>query len=204
MLCKLEEIILCLYADNHPAFGDEEFCGVYYLFGIKILCHGRWGEENLFKAYRQSGYVKNYYKVLGLKYTATDAEVKQAYHRLCRQYHPDVNPRGEEKFKEINEVYHFLSDKQKRKTLDALLQENRVDYYAVLGLRTSANDIDIRFAYIQKKLEADLAELMAYTSRQKMAAFDRRVVVEEAFKTLGNPQKRKEYDTLRKSLDDIV
>jgi molecular chaperone DnaJ len=63
----------------------------------------------------------NYYDLLGLKKNASDKEIKQAYRRLARQYHPDVNPgdkSAEGKFKEINAAYEVLSDKTKRQKYD--------------------------------------------------------------------------------------
>jgi molecular chaperone DnaJ len=65
---------------------------------------------------------KDYYKILGVKKEATEQEVKQAYRRLARKHHPDVNPgdkAAEGKFKEINEAYEVLSDKEKRAKYDA-------------------------------------------------------------------------------------
>ncbi len=64
---------------------------------------------------------KDYYKVLGIKRDASESEVKQAYRKLARKHHPDVNPgdkTAESKFKEINEAYEVLSDKEKRKKYD--------------------------------------------------------------------------------------
>jgi curved DNA-binding protein len=64
---------------------------------------------------------KDYYKILGVNRGASEREVKQAYRKLARQYHPDVNPgdkSAEEKFKQINEAYEVLSDKDKRKKYD--------------------------------------------------------------------------------------
>ncbi len=64
---------------------------------------------------------KDYYNILGISRTATDKEIKQAYRRLARQYHPDVNPgnkAAEEKFKLINEAYEVISDAEKRKKYD--------------------------------------------------------------------------------------
>lgn len=64
---------------------------------------------------------KDYYKVLGLEQGASDQEIKQAYRRLARKYHPDVNPnnkQAEARFKEVNEAYQVLSDKQKREQYD--------------------------------------------------------------------------------------
>ncbi len=65
---------------------------------------------------------RDYYEVLGVEKTATDDELKRAYRKLAKKYHPDANPDDKEgaeaKFKEINEAYETLSDKQKRQMYD--------------------------------------------------------------------------------------
>ena len=67
---------------------------------------------------------KDYYKTLGVAKSAAAKEIKAAYRKLARQWHPDVNPtkkkEAEEKFKEISEAYEVLSDPEKRKTYDTL------------------------------------------------------------------------------------
>lgn len=65
---------------------------------------------------------KNYYETLGVQKTATDEELKTAFRKMARQYHPDLHPGDEvaaNKFKEINEAYETLSDPQKRAEYDA-------------------------------------------------------------------------------------
>jgi DnaJ-class molecular chaperone len=64
---------------------------------------------------------KDYYKILGLQKNASKEEIKRAFRKLARKYHPDVNPDEEksgEKFKEINEAYGLLSDDKKREMYD--------------------------------------------------------------------------------------
>jgi curved DNA-binding protein len=66
---------------------------------------------------------KDYYKVLGVDKSANEKEIKQAFRRLARKHHPDVNPNdpgAEERFKEINEAYEVLSDPEKRSKYDRL------------------------------------------------------------------------------------
>lgn len=63
---------------------------------------------------------RDYYKILGVGRSASDSEIKRAYHQLARQYHPDLNkdPGAEERFKEINEAYEVLGDRRKRAEYD--------------------------------------------------------------------------------------
>jgi curved DNA-binding protein len=66
---------------------------------------------------------KDYYKVLGVSRNASQKDIKQAYRKLARQYHPDIKPGDEvaqEKFKQINEAYEVLSDPEKRRKYDTL------------------------------------------------------------------------------------
>jgi curved DNA-binding protein len=67
---------------------------------------------------------KDYYKILGVPKTATEKDIKAAYRRLARKWHPDLNPQdhklSEAKFKEINEANEVLSDPDKRKKYDEL------------------------------------------------------------------------------------
>lgn len=67
--------------------------------------------------------LRNYYEILGLTRNASSEEIKSAFRKLARRYHPDVNPgdqAAEEKFKDINEAYEVLSDQAKRAQYDQL------------------------------------------------------------------------------------
>src|SRR5882757_9861722 len=66
---------------------------------------------------------KDYYSTLGVAKTSTEKEIKQAFRKLARKHHPDVNPgdkSAESRFKEMNEAYEVLGDPAKRKKYDEL------------------------------------------------------------------------------------
>src|SRR5580700_8400683 len=66
---------------------------------------------------------RDYYKTLGVERKASEAEIKSAYRKLARKFHPDVNPNNKDaelKFKEINEAYQVIGDADKRKKYDEL------------------------------------------------------------------------------------
>lgn len=64
--------------------------------------------------------MKDYYSILGVTPNSTDSEIKSAYRSLARKFHPDINPNGAKKFKDISEAYETLSDHVKRMRYDTI------------------------------------------------------------------------------------
>ena len=82
---------------------------------------------------------KDYYNILGVKRDATEAEIKSAYRKLARKYHPDVNKtkEAESKFKDINEAYEVLAVKVTHHLLDlnnSILAEVKAEHIKALTL----------------------------------------------------------------------
>ena len=71
---------------------------------------------------------RDYYEVLGVGRNADAAQIKKAYRKLAKKYHPDTNAgnaEAEQKFKEVTEAYDVLGDEEKRKMYDCLLYTSR-------------------------------------------------------------------------------
>src|ERR687886_1357516 len=69
-------------------------------------------------AAQREWFEKGYYKALGVSETASEAEIRRAYRKLAKQYHPDAHPGSEDRFKEVSAAYEVLSDPGKRKEYD--------------------------------------------------------------------------------------
>jgi molecular chaperone DnaJ len=76
---------------------------------------------------------KDYYQILGLEKSATDEEIKKAFRKLAHKYHPDKPDGDEKKFKEVNEAYSVLSDKNKRAQYDSFGQAGSADGFSGSG-----------------------------------------------------------------------
>ena len=66
---------------------------------------------------------KNFYKILGVNQKADPEKIKSAYRRAAKRYHPDISPKNEEKFKEVQEAYETLSDPEKKAVYDQQVLE---------------------------------------------------------------------------------
>lgn len=89
------------------------------------------------------GMARDFYEVLGVSRTATEKEIKSAYRKLARKYHPDVNPgdkAAEARFKEINQAFEVLSDPEKRKKYDRWGDQwELAEQFEAAGARPGAN-----------------------------------------------------------------
>jgi molecular chaperone DnaJ len=105
--------------------------------------------------------VKDYYSVLGLRGGCTQKEIRDAYRRLARKYHPDVNPndpKSEEKFKEISEAYQVLSDEQRRKEYDGRRRREanpKADFWSTSTGSTSSSSGRVNFEDLFEDLDFD-------------------------------------------------
>ena len=83
---------------------------------------------------------KDYYKILGVNKQASSDDIKQAYRRLARKFHPDVNksPEAEDKFKDVNEAYEILSDPAKRRQYDQFGQYHQQGDFRSSGAGTGS------------------------------------------------------------------
>ncbi len=100
---------------------------------------------------------KDLYDVLGVKPDATDEEIKKAYRKLARKYHPDVNPgdkKAEERFKEINEAYEILSDSKRRKEYDQLRKAA-----SGASFTTDTGHRAYDFSHFEERFGADLGSI---------------------------------------------
>lgn len=112
---------------------------------------------------------RDYYDVLGVDKGADDADIKRAYRELARKYHPDLNPEGAERFKEINEAYAVLSDPRERSRYDRWGHDGE-------GLSVSGG-----FASVVDAAQEVISDVLRRTRKTKQRGRDLRYTLEVSF-----------------------
>ena len=110
---------------------------------------------------------KDYYSILGIEQTASDDDIKKAYRKLARKYHPDVSkdPEGEAKFKDVAEAYQTLKDTEKRAAYDRLGKHQSGEDF--VPSRDWGKEFNSQFNDGQSSFEGiDLSDLFASFARQ--------------------------------------
>ncbi len=115
------------------------------------------------------GRVKDFYSILGVPVTASQAEIKSAWKKLVKEWHPDVCPRtdAQTRFVEFSEAYHVLKDVQARRRYDYLLQEHLYDllrYPRQRNFRSNQADAGDRAEHFAGFPPDRLVELMLLTT----------------------------------------
>lgn len=101
---------------------------------------------------------KDYYQILGIQVSASPEEIKKAYHRESRKWHPDMNPEVDvtEKMQDINEAYAILKDEEKRKRYDA-------EYRRFITITPTINPAD--FEVQDEDLKSDMESAREYAKQ---------------------------------------
>lgn len=102
---------------------------------------------------------ENYYAILEVEKTATQDQIKSAYRKLSKKFHPDKNPKGEEQFKKISEAYSILGKPEKRKNYDNPSQPNINNVYSRYNVQ-SFDMMDLSYLNIQMDRHHKLSDLM--------------------------------------------
>ena len=113
---------------------------------------------------------RDYYEVLGVSKTATDDEIKKAYRKMAKKYHPDLHPgdaEAEKNFKEVNEAYNVLSDKEKRQRYDQFGHAGMGGAGGFSGGGMSMEDIFSHFGDIFGGAGFDLGDLFGGGGRSR-------------------------------------
>ncbi|QZX49371.1 DnaJ domain-containing protein [Mycoplasma sp. E35C] len=161
----------------------------------------------------------NYYEVLGVEENATKEQIKRAFRKLAREYHPDVNksPDAEAKFKEINRAYTILGNDAGRFDFDRRLKQRKQqqaaqatpppprankneNYYQILRVSETDSREKITIQYKMMKLQYDAGGL--YAKDAHSVEMSRRI--KTAYEVLSDPNKRLKYNLYLKQTSPAV
>ena len=142
---------------------------------------------------------KDYFKILGISRNATDKEIKSAFRKLARKFHPDLHPhddKAESEFKEINEAYEILSDEDKKKSYEQYLrywfknrdgkskdfdrENNDMDFNESLSFDDFLSDLIGRFSEVGQEIYSNISSEKKSQSLNLDAEFNLQITFLEA------------------------
>lgn len=138
--------------------------------------------------------MKNYYAILGVTPDSSDAEIKSAYRTLARKFHPDVNPSGTQRFKDITEAYDVLSNSQKRHQYDMI----NGFFKSAPENKTSAKQAQSEYKKQTAQKDEDTAKQQEKQTKKSKEEFSKKI--NDIFEEFAKPKKSK---TSAKKGDDI-
>ena len=139
---------------------------------------------------------KDYYKTLGVDKGADEKEIKKAYRRLARQFHPDMNPgdkAAEARFKEINEANEVLSDAEKRRKYDELGSKDLPEEY-VQSLKSHGAEV---FPFNTTQGSGNRFRLNFRNRREVAVVVEHRVIIGEIDPALDSREDRPELEPVK-------
>lgn len=124
---------------------------------------------------------RDYYEVLGVSKGASDDEIKKAFRKMSKKYHPDLNPNNKEaekKFKEVNEAYQVLSDPEKKSKYDQFGHEvlTRTSERAAVALTAAVLTLAIYSAISSEAVSEDSAAVKEETDQNAVLIFVRLLI----------------------------
>lgn len=135
--------------------------------------------------------MKNYYSILGVTPDSSEAEIKSAYRRLARKFHPDVNPDGASLFKDISEAYETLSDAKKRFQYDTINGFFKSSSYKKEKQQTSSNEAQNQYKKTSTNSNSTDEEKSVYSSKTKMDKQKFSKKINDIFEGFTNSKKEK-------------
>lgn len=122
--------------------------------------------------------MKDYYKILEIEENASEDDIKKSYRTLSKKYHPDVNPEGSEKFKEISEAYEILKDKNKRDQYNfSRKNPNNHDMHSIFEqmFRNSGGFTNRHKSSPSKVINLDVSPIESFLGSEKTFFYSRQV-----------------------------
>ena len=149
---------------------------------------------------------KNFYQILGVSQTASPSEIKSAYYKLAKQYHPDVNKGHEDKFKEVSAAYDTLGDVDKKRQYDDTLKYGGFDSNYSSGQNQSYSNQQYNSGYNDQNRRAQEFYEQFYNVRKDKPNIYSEFYEDPNTKYYGSHRKgfksQKEYDEFERKMQE--